>query len=78
MLYMWRHDETGDQVVVVRAVSDIDVPPTDAELHDAGFGPDPEWWTRVIAPSNLPVIKTNAWGYGKGFWGSKTPGRGKQ
>lgn len=71
-MYCWQHEETKECVEIIRSVDCIDEPPTEEERPYGGK------WVRIIKPNGITMHKTNAWGWGKGYWNSQTPGRGKQ
>ena len=72
-MYSWEHKETGVMLEVVRSFSNIDEPPTEEEAPGIVGGT----WVRILS-GGIGVSKTNAWGFGKGYFNSQTPGRGRQ
>lgn len=74
-LYVWENKTTGDRIEILRSFDDYQVPPTDEELEKARV---PAGDYEKVLGTGIRVVKTNKWGFGKGYWGSKTPGRGRQ
>ena len=61
-LYIYQNKD-GEQVEVTRSMKDIDITPSSEETELEGP------WERVLS-ANIAVKKSNAWGAGKGMWGS--------
>lgn len=55
-IYVWVHEETGEETEVQRDYEDSDLPPDDSGK-----------WKKVIG-KNLNLIRGPGWGGGKGNW----------
>ncbi len=62
-------NEQDEMIEVIRTVSEWDKPPTEEET-EGKKGP----WKRVIG-SGTSVRRSNAWGFGKGYYNNQTPNK---
>lgn len=63
-LYLWMDKKTKKELQVIRSVADIELPPTDEEIADAGLELNNPEWTRKMCANKF--VRGANWNYRKG------------
>ena len=66
-LYTWIHEDTKEEVTILRPFADYKDPPTKEETAETDSEYDKSKWTKVISPG-IKVARGDNWNGSKGNW----------